>query len=154
MDFSSVLFIIVAMAYVIGGVAQCIRPLALKEYTPQSAKPFRIVSICSCFVAAIGCIFVAMGANSTALSIIGCVILVATLIVEIICTNKLMLKNDYPIDEPEEKVTKKSKKEEQEYEPYEDEELEEIEDEMREDGEDGENEDGEEEKPRQNRQID
>jgi len=153
MDFSSVLFIIVAMAYVIGGVAQCIRPLALKEYTPKSAKPFRIVSICSCFVAAIGCMFVAMGTNSTVLSIIGCVILVATLIVEIICTNKLMLKQDYPLDEPEEKVTKKAK-DEQEYEPYEDEELEEIEDEMREDGEEADGENEEDEKPKKNKQID
>jgi len=152
MDFASVLFIIVAMAYVIGGVVQCVRPLNLSEYTSATAKPFRIVSIFSCFVAAIGCVFVAMGTSSSVLSLVGCAILIITLIVEVIYTNKLVLKDESQFTEKPSKTQKQAKEEtNQEYEPYEDEELEEIEDEMRsDDDEDGDETDS----ISRNRQID
>ena len=129
MDFASILFIIVAMAYVAGGVAQCVKPLGLSEFTPATAKSFRVVSICCCFVAAVGCVFVAMGTDNAVLSIIGCAILVSTLIIEILCSRKLVLKNEpHPSDEPEvpSKKQEKATKEAEEYEPYDDGEYEEL----------------------------
>ena len=139
MDFASYLFIIVALAYVVGGVVQCVKPMGLSEFTPQTAKKFRIVSICSCFVAAIGCVFVAMGTDNAVMSIVGCVVLVGTLIVEIICSRKLVLKNE-PHPRYDDESPKNKDEEQEEYEPYEDEELEEIEDEARDDEDDSEEE--------------
>ncbi len=113
MDFASILFIIVAVAYVAGGVAQCIKPLGLSEFTPETAKSFRVVSICCCFVAAVGCVFVAMGIDNAVLSIIGCAILVATLIIEILCSRKLVLKNEpHPKDDVANESTPEAKTEE------------------------------------------
>ena len=130
---------------------QCVKPMGLSEFTPETARTFRTISIACCFVAAIACILVAMGIDNPVMSIIGCVVLVAVLVVEVICSRKLVLKNE---PHPNENYVPPTKEEniDEVYEPYEDEDLEEIEDEARED---------EEEKPirrsrtnKTNRQID